>query len=58
MANLADWKDVPHLVTAFQHECQFLATYNTDDYKPGHPAVTVLRPGDFIQGARDHLSRM
>lgn len=58
MSELADWKDVPHLVTALQQQCPFLVTYNTVDYRPGHPAVTVLRPGDFVRSVRDHLGRM
>ncbi|NBC00117.1 MAG: PIN domain-containing protein [Bacteroidetes bacterium] len=58
MADRADWKDVPHLVTAVQQQCRFLVTYNTADYTPGHPAVTILRPGDFLRSVRDHLRRM
>ena len=31
MAERADWKDVPHLVTAVQQKYRFLVTYNTAD---------------------------
>ncbi len=58
MVERADWKDAPHLATALQHQCRFLVTYNTEDYKPGHPDVTVLRPGDFVRSVRDYLGRM
>lgn len=31
MAERADWKDAPHLVTAVQQKYRFLVTYNTAD---------------------------
>jgi len=31
-APYADWKDVPHLMTAAQHRCRYLVTYNVADY--------------------------
>ncbi len=50
--DLADPKDLPILVAAIRERCQWLVTFNVDDFAPGHPDVTVLRPGAFIQRVR------
>lgn len=55
-ARLADKKDLPILVAAIQAECAWLVMFNVRHYRPGHPAITVLRPGDFVQRVRDLLA--
>lgn len=54
----ADWKDLPHLVSAQQAECRYLVTYNVGDYQPGHADVEVIRPGVLVRRVREQLSRL
>jgi hypothetical protein len=54
----ADWKDLPHLVSARQAGCRYLTTYNVDDYRPGHPEVQVIRPGALVRRVRERLSTL
>jgi hypothetical protein len=54
----AEWKDLPHLVAALEHDCTHLVSYNTRDYEPGHPEVQVLTPGAFVRHIRERLSRL
>jgi predicted nucleic acid-binding protein len=54
----ADPKDLPILVSALREGCSWLVTFNTRDYQPGEPDVTVLKPGDFVQEVRYLLGRM
>jgi hypothetical protein len=54
----ADPQDLPILVAALRERCPWLVTFNVKHYQPGHPEVTVLRPGDFLVRVRDQLSRM
>jgi hypothetical protein len=51
----ADPKDLPILVAAVRENCPWLVTFNLRDFQPGHPDVTVLRPGDFVLRVRDRL---
>lgn len=51
-------KDLPILVSADEHQCTWLITFNLKDYKPGLPSVKVVRPGDFIVQVRRQLSVM
>lgn len=55
---IADPEDLPILVAAVRERCQWLVTFNVDDFVPGHPDVKVLRPGAFIQRVRSVLTRM
>jgi hypothetical protein len=55
-AGLADPKDLPILVAAIRERCPWLVSFNVRHYQPGHPAVTVLRPGDFVLRLRGLLS--
>jgi hypothetical protein len=48
-AGLADPKDLPILVAAL------LVTFNVKDFQPGHPDVTVSRPGELVRRVRDLL---
>ena len=54
----AEWKDLPHLVGALRAECQYLATYNVGDYKPGVSEVVAIQPGSLVRRVRDHLSAL
>lgn len=56
--DIADPKDLPILVAAVREGCQWLVTFNVDDFEPGHPDVTVLRPGAFIQRVRTVLTHL
>lgn len=56
--DLADRKDLAILVAAVRERCEWLVTFNVGDFVPGHPDVTVLRPGDFIQRVRTVLTHM
>ena len=53
---IADPEDLPILVTAAREGCSWLVTFNIRHYQPGHPDVTVLRPGDFVLRVRDLLA--
>lgn len=55
---MADPKDLPLLVAAVQERCQWLVTFNVDDFAPGHPDVAVLPPGVFIQRVRTVLTHL
>jgi len=57
-AGRADPKDLPILLAALRENCPWLLTFNTRHYRPGHPDVTVLRPGDFVMRVRDLLARL
>ena len=53
---LADEKDLPILVAALREQCPWLVTFNIRHFRPGHPDVTVLRPGEFLRRVRDQLA--
>jgi hypothetical protein len=57
-AGLADAKDLPILVAALREDCPWLVTFNGRHFQPGHPDVTVLRPGEFLLQVRDLLARL
>jgi hypothetical protein len=57
-AGKAEATDLPILVAAIRERCPWLVTFNVRDYQPGDPAVTVLRPGDFVQEVRYLLGRL
>ena len=64
---IADPKDLPigeigrvnyPRVSAIRERCQWLGTFNVDDFQPGHPDVAVLRPGAFVQRVRTVLTHL
>lgn len=57
-AGLADASDLPILVAAVRAGCPWLVTFNVRHYRPGHPDVAVMPPGDFLLRVRDVLARM
>jgi hypothetical protein len=52
----ADPKDLPILVAALREGCPWLVTFNVRHFQPGHPDITVLRPGEFLSHVRDLLA--
>ena len=54
-AGRAEPKDLPLLVSALIEHCPLLTTFNLRDYRPGHPEVDVLRPGELLHRVREHL---
>jgi predicted nucleic acid-binding protein len=57
-AGLADAKDLSILVAALREKCPWLVTFNVRHFQPGHPEVTVLPPGDFLQRVRHLLANL
>ncbi len=55
-AGKADPKDLSILVAAVRDRCPWLVTFNVRHFQPGHPDVTVLRPGEFIRQVRNLLA--
>ncbi|MEW5872489.1 MAG: PIN domain-containing protein [Chloroflexota bacterium] len=55
---LADPADLPILAAAHLAGCSWLVSFNTRHYRPGHPEVSVLPPGDFLLRVRDLLARL
>lgn len=55
-SGLADPADLPILVAAVREGCSWLVTFNIRHFQPGHPSVTVLRPGDFVVRVRERLA--
>jgi len=49
-------KDLPILVAALREECPWLVTFNVRHYQPGHPDITVLRPGELLMRVREQLA--
>jgi len=57
-AGLANAADLPILVAALTSGCPWLVSFNRRHYLPGHPAVTVLPPGEFLLRVRQLLAGM
>jgi hypothetical protein len=53
---LADPKVLPILTASLQANCVWLVTFNLRHYQPGHPLITVLRPGVFVLRVRELLA--
>lgn len=53
---LAHREDLPILVAALREHCPWLLTFNIRHFQPGHPDITVVRPGDFVLRVRDLLA--
>jgi len=54
----ANPKDLPILVAAVRERCPWLVTFNIRHFQPGHPNVTVLRPGELVLRVRDMLAHL
>jgi len=57
-AGLADPEDLPILVAAVREACPWLVTFNVRHFQPGHPDVTVLRPGELLTQVRALLAHL
>jgi len=57
-AGLVNAKDLSILVAALREKCSWLVTFNVCHFHPGHPAVTVLPPGAFVQRVRHLLAQL
>ena len=55
---LADPQDLPILIAAVREGCDLLTTYNIRHYQPGHPSITLLKPGDLVLRIRYLLSQL
>ena len=54
---MANPKDLPIQVAPIREGCAWLVTFS-DNFRPGHPGVTVLRPGAFVQRVRSLLTHL
>ena len=55
---LADSKDLPILVAALQSKSPWLVTVNIRHFQPGHPDITILRPGNLLLRVRGLLAHL
>lgn len=55
---IANPNDLPILVAAVRESCPWLVTFNLRQYQPGHAAVRVVRPGEFLQQVRSALTNL
>lgn len=55
---LANPADLPILASALQNGCPWLVSFNIRHYRPGHPEIAVLTPGDFLMRVRNLLARL
>jgi len=53
---IADPKDLPILVAAVREGCPWLVTFNVRHFRPGHPSVQALPPGEFVLRVRGRLA--
>ena len=51
-------RDLPILAAAIRQGCEWLVTFNVRGFRPGHPAISVLRPGEFVLCVRDLLAHL
>ena len=56
MHGMANPEDLPILVAAAREGCPWLVTFNVRHFRPGHPNVQVLRPGDLVLRIRSILA--
>ena len=56
LAGRADPEDLPILAAAVREHCRWLVTFDVLPYRPGHPAVQALRPGDLLLRVRSVLA--
>jgi len=58
LRGLADPHGLPILAAAVREGCGWLITFNLRHFRPGHPDVQVLCPGDLILRVRGLLASM
>jgi hypothetical protein len=47
---------VPILAVAIREQCTWLATFNEQPYKPGHPDIFVARPDELVSRLRGRFA--
>lgn len=52
----ADPKDVVHLASAIEQDCDYIATYNLSDFYYEGTEVDIVEPGYLVQKGRDEIS--
>jgi hypothetical protein len=58
LRGLAHPHDQPILAAAVREGCGWLVTFNLRHFRPGHPNVQVLRPGDLVLRVRGLLASL
>jgi predicted nucleic acid-binding protein len=58
LRGLAHPDDLPILAAAVRAGCPWLVTFNVRHFRPGHPSVQVLRPGDLVLRIRGLLTSL
>lgn len=51
----ADPKDLVHLLSAAEHNCDFLVTSNTKDFPESYQGVSVIEPGTLVRRIREQI---
>jgi len=47
---------IPTLAVAVREKCNWLATFNEQQYLPGHPDILVARPDDLVSRLRGQFA--
>ncbi len=47
---------IPLLAVAIREQCTWLATFNEQQYKPGHPDILVARPDELVSRLRGQFA--
>lgn len=58
LRGLAPPDDLPIFAAAMREGCPWLVTFNVRHFRPGHPSVQVLRPGDLVLRVRGLLASL
>jgi hypothetical protein len=58
LRGLAQPHDLPVLTAAVREGCPWLVTFNLRHFRPGHPSVQVILPGDLILRIRGLLTSL
>jgi predicted nucleic acid-binding protein len=58
LRGLADPHDLPILAAAVREGCGWLVTFNVRHFRPGHPDVQALPPGDLVLRVRSLLANL
>jgi len=47
---------IPSLSVAMRERCAWLATFNENQYQPGHPDIVVAKPDEFVSKLRGQFA--
>lgn len=53
---LANKLNIPTLAVALREHCTWLATFNEQQYLPGHPDILIARPDDLVSRLRGQFA--